>query len=484
MKLLWCSLQHEDTLVEKYGLDCYLFLRLLQVALNILGPVAFLTLPVLLPLNYTAGNGSLSGIDKFSISSIPEGENFRCWMVALIAVLVNFHSCRLLLSDFHRLARLRQQRFSRNAQGRELDDKAKECDSILITDVRPEAWCKDALVQAYQGYNTGPSQVTLPGEEKCHAKEAELAALVAVTNRAQKSYPTARCRAFLARLSNILGQPRTDDELRVSRVHALESEIRKMKSIAILHFRDTFTAHLVLQVRSTQAPFEMNAHLIDGGEWLKATSKLYRSRQMRALQRLAVATIIYALGALWAIPIAMTGLLSQIVYLDVVSSCLRGLSDRQLSTIQGVVPQIALSLLMCLFPIILGYLTDLYPIFDCCSKEVEVQKHYFVFLHFHVFLVVSISSSVTTMIPAIIRDINSVPSILAENLPKASDYFYSYLLLQAVTQCAMVLFRFPEILWSSLFLHRGKSMLKAVRWSLIYPIFTNLICICRSLTQE
>lgn len=97
---------------------------------------------------------------------------------------------------------------------------------------------------------------------------------------------------------------------------------------------------------------------------------------------------------------------------------------------------------------------------------------------------VSISSSVTTMIPEILGDVQSVPSILARNLPKACNYFYSYLLLQAVTQCVMVLFQLPGSLWTWLIRSEKSILPKLVQWSFVYPVFTNLTCICKFPSQS
>ena len=179
----------------------------------------------------------------------------------------------------------------------------------------------------------------------------------------------------------------------------------------------------------------------------------------------------------------MTGLLSQLVYLDAFSSSLKGLSDRQLSVIQGLAPQAALSILMYCFPLIIRLLAKSYPKLEQSKIEVLIQRYYFVFLYVQVFLVVSISSSVTTMIPEILGDVQSVPSILAKNLPKAGNYFYSYLLLQAVTQCVMVLFQLPESLWTWLIRGEKRPSPKLVQWSFVYPVFTNLTCICTSPLQ-
>ncbi|KAL2847260.1 hypothetical protein BJY01DRAFT_234338 [Aspergillus pseudoustus] len=133
---------------------------------------------------------------------------------------------------------------------------------------------------------------------------------------------------------------------------------------------------------------------------------------------------------------------------------------------------------MLLFPLCVKYLAILYP--SSCRPRLEVkkQRHYFIFLYVQLFLVVSISSSVTTMIPEIIRRIDSVPAMLARNLPKAADYFYSYLAIQTVTHCVTILFRLPESMWLCLARRRECAACKPIDWSLVYPIFANMMSIC------
>lgn len=49
------------------------------------------------------------------------------------------------------------------------------------------------------------------------------------------------------------------------------------------------------------------------------------------------------------------------------------------------------------------------------------------------FLVVSITSGAISTLVSVASDIESLPSLLAENLPGASNYFFSYLLLQGAS---------------------------------------------------
>jgi hypothetical protein len=95
-----CFLNEDEIFICKYGLDCYLFLQLLHTALKLLFLMALLILLVLLPVNYTSVSQSTSGLDRFSIANIMNGENCRYWITALVATLVNVHLCYVLFYEF------------------------------------------------------------------------------------------------------------------------------------------------------------------------------------------------------------------------------------------------------------------------------------------------------------------------------------------------------------------------------------------------
>lgn len=54
-------------------------------------------------------------------------------------------------------------------------------------------------------------------------------------------------------------------------------------------------------------------------------------------------------------------------------------------------------------------------------------------LFVEVFLVVSITSGALQTIVEVATDIENLPTLLAQNLPDASNYFFSYLLLQGAS---------------------------------------------------
>jgi hypothetical protein len=179
-------------------------------------------------------------------------------------------------------------------------------------------------------------------------------------------------------------------------VVSVRAEVRKLRSVAIIRFPSLFTAHLVVQATISSEPFKMKAHILG--------DRTYDNR--RHIFKIAILTL---LEIVWAVPIAMTGLLSQLSYLDTISIDLSDLSEWQVSAIQGLAPQAALSLLMYCFPYIICTLSNFFVHFQGSSVETLIQSHYFTFLYIQLFLVVSISAGITTMIPDLSVDSSLFP---------------------------------------------------------------------------
>ncbi|KAL5361412.1 hypothetical protein BJX96DRAFT_84597 [Aspergillus floccosus] len=457
-------------MIENHGVDSYLFLRFLTLALKLLVPLSLLAVPVLVPVYYTASfDRRNSGLDQFGISSVQMSENSRCWMIVLVAILSNIHICHLVFGEVRATVRIRQA-YLHNPQ------QAKRVTTLIITGIPPEM-ANGTLKSIYSLYNNGPIQVIRPRMESREIKKTELRELSEVTSSRRRAPSSRRKRStFRPAVPEAVA---SIGEKVSSKWHSyrLRRELNSATDMALLVFSDLFTAHLVLQTKSSADPFLLKAQPFDSKE---LSERMYAGDTLRLtpIKDAIVRILLDALSIFWAIPISLSGLLSQLVYLEPVTSRLNKLSDEQMAVIQGLLPQIALSVLMCCFPHIVCWMIKRVTVFQPSHTEVLIQRHYFFFLYVQVFLVVSVSSSVTTMVPDIVQNVQSVPQILADNLPKASNYFYSYLLLQALTQSVMVLFRLPESLWIRIHRHACRSLPKTIRWSLLYPVLTNLLCIC------
>lgn len=259
---------------------------------------------------------------------------------------------------------------------------------------------------------------------------------------------------------------------------------------AFVQFNHQVAAHMACQAVSHHTPNQMAPRVVeispDDVIWDNMSIKWWEAY----IRTVGVLVIIAGLIIGWAFPVTITGLLSQVKYLEDTFSWLHWLTKAPnfvISIIQGVLPPALLGLLLLLLPVILRFLARSQGNHTGMAVELSLQKYYFTFLFVQVFLVVSISSGITTVVQQISESPQSVPSILAQNLPKASNYFFSYLLLQALSVSAGALVQvmglFKWFLLAPLLdstarqkWHR-QTDLPNMRWGTFFPVYTNLASI-------
>jgi calcium permeable stress-gated cation channel len=138
---------------------------------------------------------------------------------------------------------------------------------------------------------------------------------------------------------------------------------------------------------------------------------------------------------------------------------------------------------MALVPIIMNVLAKLFEPTQG-SAQMKVQGWYFPFQVIQVFLVTTFASGAAAVVKGIIQDPTSAPTLLAKNLPKASNFYISYFVLFGLQSAAMQFLNLVPLLFV---LVLGKILDKTPRkmynryanlgglgWGSIYPVFTNL----------
>lgn len=99
----------------------------------------------------------------------------------------------------------------------------------------------------------------------------------------------------------------------------------------------------------------------------------------------------------------------------------------------------------------------------------------------------SLSSSAIALIPAIINQPDHVPALLAENIPKSSNFYLTYFILQGLANSVTNIMNWNDLLgyiWFSLFAYKTPRdkykryiKLKNIAWGKVYPKFTNFLII-------
>lgn len=262
---------------------------------------------------------------------------------------------------------------------------------------------------------------------------------------------------------------------------------------AFIQFNHQVAAHMACQSVSHHLPKQMAPRLVEIDPQDVIWDNMSIPWWQGYFRTTGVLTIIVAMIVLWAIPVAFTSALSQLSTLAQTLTFLRFLLNAPtwfISALQGVLPALFLAILMAVLPLLLRFLAKIQGLQSGMLVELSVQRYYFFFLFVQIFLVVSVAAAASTLIDLFKTgpsSITSVPSLLAQNVPRASNYFFSYMLLQALSVSAGALVQVGSLIsWFILApildstarsKFRRQTALNEVRWGTFFPVYTNLACI-------
>jgi hypothetical protein len=258
---------------------------------------------------------------------------------------------------------------------------------------------------------------------------------------------------------------------------------------AFIQFNHQVAAHMACQAVSHHVPKQMAPRIVeispDDVIWDNMSLKWWE----RYLRTFGILAIVIAMVIGWAFPVAFTGLLSQLSYLEEAFIWLQWISklpEWLVSAVQGILPALFLAILMALLPLILRFLCRTQGLHTGMAVELTVQNYYFAFLFVQLFLVVAISSSFSTIIKNV-TNVTSWPQLLAENIPLSSNYFFSYMILQAMSVSAGALVQVVNLVsWFILgplldTTARTKwartTNLNQMQWGTFFPVYTTLASI-------
>ena len=288
------------------------------------------------------------------------------------------------------------------------------------------------------------------------------------------------CRKEIARLNVEI----EDDQAHPERFPLMNS--------AFVQFNHQVAAHMACQAVSHHLPKQMAPRLVE----IDPNDVIWDNMSIPWWQAYirtgAVVVIVIGMIVLWAIPIAFTSALSQLEtaaktwhwlhWILSIPSWFRGV-------LQGVLPAVLLGILLFLLPVTLRFLVKMQGTASGMLVEISVQRYYFCFLFVQLFLVVSIASALTQFFALFtsVDGFTSVPSLLGNQIPRASNYFFSYMLLQALSVSAGALLQVGSLIgWFVLAplldstaraKFQRQTELPSIQWGTFFPVYTNLACI-------
>ncbi|KAI9357167.1 hypothetical protein BD770DRAFT_420176 [Pilaira anomala] len=239
-----------------------------------------------------------------------------------------------------------------------------------------------------------------------------------------------------------------------------EANTFKQVNSAFIEFNQQVAAHMAAQSLMHKDSMQMAPRYIQIAPsdiiWENMNIKSYE----RLFRRFASTVITAVIIIFWAVPVVFVQAVANIEKLAEVLpflSVVNELGPTAVGIIQGILPAVALSILISLVPVIFGILSTKEGIPQKSFVQLSVLHKFFFFQLIDVVLVSTLSGGALAMV----QQINTIASnpfgiidTLSENLPKASTFFITFVMLQSTNQS-------------------GQSMLQLVPYILSYvmPFF-------------
>ncbi|KAI2793450.1 hypothetical protein POX_a00029 [Penicillium oxalicum] len=509
----------DNHVLHRSSLDGYLLLRFLRVLCGICAFGCLITWPILLPIHATGGNGNTQ-LDLLSFSNVANPTRYYAnAMVALVFFTFVFY---VITRESLYYATLRQAYLNSPVYASRLSSR-----TVLFMSV-PDAYKDEGRLRQTFGETITRIWVTsdcdrlekLVNERDKLAFNLEAAEtkLIRQANQARQKAsrygdlvldtcqdcesgepiwppgvkrPTHRRRLLFGEKVDSIRWYRERLAEVIKEVQILQAEHQrgdaKQLSAMFVEFGSQSEAQIALQTLSHHQPFHMTPRFIGVAPDDLVWSALNLSWRQRMIRKFAVQGILAATVIFWSFPAAIVGTISNITYLSKILPFLKfilELPDFVKGAIEGLLPSAALVALMSLVPIICRICARRAGVPSQAQVELFTQNAHFVFQVVQVFLVTTLTSAASAATAQIIKNPLSVKDLLAENLPKATNFYISYFLLQGLSMSSMALVQIVSALvfkfvttffaYSPRRLFQRWAELGSLSWGNVFPVFTNM----------
>lgn len=259
-------------------------------------------------------------------------------------------------------------------------------------------------------------------------------------------------------------------------------------SAIFVEFKDQLRAHQALQQVQHHNPLALQPRYIgippSNIKWAGVTL----DPALRISYSYMAIGLVIAMTIFWSIPVGFVGTISNINYLSNIKwlHWIQNLPDSVIGLIQGFVPPFLLSLLTSYVPFWFRDIAELAGEPTAQSMDAFAQRWYFVFQFLQVFLVTTLSSGAATIVKRIGERPGDIPTFLADNLPKSSNFYLTYFTLQGLSTTASQLIKYSDtfeyIFWKKVAQtprqkYEVETQMKGLFYGNSYPKFTNMAVI-------
>ncbi|EPS43727.1 hypothetical protein H072_2322 [Dactylellina haptotyla CBS 200.50] len=517
---------NESYVIEKTSLDSYFFLRYLKMSAIMMFVGCCITWPILFPLNITGGAGQKQ-LDVLAMGNVQKTTHKNWYYGHVLAAYLFFGFVLFTIyRELMHFIAVRQAYLCSSMYANRVSAR-----TILVTSIPEEYLSVPQLLKLFDNVariwiNTNVKELEetvaerdklalkLEGAEIKYIKTADKNRRTALKKGTAgegdaesgsvgarwvpaKQRPTHKLKFLVGQKVDTIDWSRTELKNLNAKISELQARQRTDKveqlNSAFIEFSTQQAAQIAFQCLASNLPLHMAPRYIG----ITPDEVVWSSLRLKWWERLVKITLVTAFIAVlvifWAVPVAVVGTISNINYLTCQLPWLKFIEkipSSILGVITGLLPSVMLAVLMALLPIVLRLCARISGKPSLSTVELHVQNSYFAFQVIQVFLITTLTSAIAASWNDITKYISSpteIMNLLATNIPKASNFYISYLLLQGLSVSAGALLQIVGLIVGKLlsFLFdttpRKKwnrwTKLSGLGWGTVFPVFTNIVVI-------
>ncbi|KAK6350291.1 hypothetical protein TWF696_006522 [Orbilia brochopaga] len=518
---------NESYVIEKTSLDAYFFLRYLKIAIVMTFVGCVITWPVLFPLNITGGAGQKQ-LDLLAMGNVQKTDhkNWYFGHVLIAYVYFGFIMFTIYRELMHfiavRQAYLCSPMYANRVSARTLlvtsipDEYLSVPHLLKLFDNVARIWIntdvkeleevvaeRDKLALKLEGAEVKYIRIADRNRRRAIKRDGEAAGAadpeggsVGARWVPAKQRPSHKLKFLIGKKVDTIDWSRAELKSMNTKIADLQARQRTDKveqlNSAFIEFTTQQAAQIAFQCLASNLPLHMAPRYIG----ITPNEIVWSNLRLKWWERLVKITLItaflVALVVFWSLPVAVVGTISNINYLTCQLpwlSFIDSIPKVILGIITGLLPSVMLAILMALLPIILRLCARIAGCPSLSAVELHVQNSYFAFQVIQVFLITTLSSAIASSVQDIVGLTNptAITSLLATNIPKASNFYISYMLLQGLSVSAGALLQIAGLIVSKLLsaildgTPRKKwnrwSKLSGLGWGTVFPVYTNIVVI-------
>ncbi|CAI2166614.1 17007_t:CDS:2 [Funneliformis geosporum] len=459
----------DEEVIRRIGLDSFMFIRFMGMFMKLFGVFSIFGTIILLPLDAKNQKGG-AGLDQFTLGNISDSK--RLWAHLILTWLFSCSTMYVLYYELRTFVRLRHEYLTTDEHR-----DSPRATTILVVGIPNDMNNTKTLKTLFDIFPGGVKRIWLNREP------SKLVGIVADRDKLVNELEGAAT-TYITQHAKNLAKSRSKESNAENGSSAPSTTRPQHRKIPIIGKKvdslETYRSDLsnlnqqILNLQKDPNAFkQLNSAFIQFnnyiGAQLAATSTVPRltdiapddiiwenlnlKSNQRMVRRFISLAVVVALVLLWIFPVTFVASISQLESLQklpFLKNIIGGLPKVVFGIIQGILPALGLATLMFILPIILKFLSRFEGIVTYSSVDLSLQSKYYFFLVVNVLLISTFANGIFTALPNLIENPTQAIDILAVNLPLASTFFLTYVLL-TISSSALEIFQIAPLISDIIF---------------------------------